>query len=245
VLWRALALLAAIVIPLVLMLDVVARSLPSTWLGVAIASACALPIVFRFSEHRSQALLGAAVAGLAALLASEAPRSIRATREIESMPVHDLRDGPITTDSGDEWIVVRGYLRNEWTLDEYQVAQGERPDQNLPPPAVLVPLLGTQDEQVDASEGIVLVARVSPELAEAGGLQTLRGNLVEVAPELVEALFVMQPGATGKDRARMLDTFDLPTKGEAWTQAGLCIAAMLLGAGLLVTSVTTQPRTTS
>lgn len=243
VLWRALALLAALVIPLVLMIDALARSLPGPWLAAAIAFGCALPIAFRFAEHRSQALLGAALAGFAGLLAPEVPNLIRATRELESMPVHDLREGPIVAEPG-EWIVVRGYLRNEWTLDEYRVAEGERPDQNAPAKAVVVPLLGTEDELVDASEGIVLVARVDPELAKAGGLQTLRGKLVEVAPEIVEALFVMQDGTTGKGRARMLDSFDLPTKSQAWTQAGLLIAAMLLGAGLLVTSVpsvTTRP----
>src|SRR5262245_8379902 len=135
VLWRALALLAAIVIPLVLMLDAVV--LPSPWVGATIACACALPIAFRFAEQRSQALLGAALAGFAGLLAPDVPDLIRATREL---PVHDLRDGPITAETG-EWIVVRGYLRNEWMLDEYRVAEGERPDRNTPAPAIVVPLL--------------------------------------------------------------------------------------------------------
>jgi hypothetical protein len=242
VLWRALALLAALVIPLVLMLDAVA--LPSPWIGAALACGCALPIAFRFVEHRSQALLGAALAGFAGLLAPEVPELIRATRDLESMPVHDLREGPIAAEPG-EWVVVRGYLRNEWTLDEYRVAEGERPDQNVAAKAVIVPLLGTEGEQVDASAGIVLVARVGPELAQTGGLQTLRGKLVEVAPEIVEALFVLQDGATDLDRARMLDTFDVPSKGQAWTKAGLMIAAMLLGLGLLVTSPTTTRPATS
>jgi hypothetical protein len=231
VLWRALALLAAIVIPLVLLLDPVA--LPSPWIGAALAFACALPLAFRFAEHRSQAVLGAALAGFAGLLAPELPDLVRATREL---PVHDLREGPIAAQTG-EWIAVRGYLRNEWTLDEYRVAQGERPDQNERAAAVVVPLLGSEGEQVDASQGIVLVARVDPELARTGGLQTLHGKLVEVAPEIVEALFVLQGGTTGLDRARMLDTLDRPTESEAWTRAGLLIAAMFLALGLLVTCV--------
>lgn len=241
-LWRALALLAAIVIPLVFMLDALARLIPSPWVGAAIACACALPIALRFAEHRSQALLGAALAGFAAMISPDVPGLFRGSAELESMPVHDLREGPIVAEPG-EWIVVRGYLRNEWTLDEYRVAQGERPDQNEAAKAVLVPLLGTEGEQVDASVGVVLIARVSPELAEQGGLHTLRGKLVEVAPEIIENLFVMQGGSPGQGRARMLDALDRPSKSQAWTQAGLLIAAALLGAGLLVTSVT-RTRTT-
>ena len=233
--WRALAVFAALVIPGVLMIDVIARALPGAWLGAALAGGCALPIVFRFVEHRSQALLGAALAGFAGLISPEVPSMFRATGELDRMEVHDLREVPIDAEPG-EWIVVRGYLRNEWTLDEYRVNRGQRPDQNAPAKAVLVPLLGTQGEQVDAGAGLVLVARVSPELAERGGLQTLRGKLVEVAPALVESLFTTQDGTSVEGRARMLDTFDLPTKSEAWTQLGLLLAAGLLAAGLLVTS---------
>ncbi len=240
-LWRVLALFAALVVPLVLMLDAVARLLPSPWVGAALAAGLALPLAFRFAEHRSQALLGAALAGFAGLLSPDVPRLIRATNELESMAVLDLREGPIAAATG-EWVVVRGYLRNEWTLDEYRVADGERPDQNAPAKAVLVPLLGTEGEQVDASAGLVLIARVSPELAEAGGLQTLRGKLVEVAPDIVETLFTLPEGTTGRGRAQMLDSFDLPTKSEAWTQFGLLVAAALLGLGLLVTSVSPSSR---
>jgi hypothetical protein len=240
VLWRALALFAALVIPLVLMLDVVARALPSPWVGAALAFACGLPLAKRFAEQRSQALLGAALAGFAGLLAPEVPDLFRATRGVEGVAVHDLREGPLVAETG-EWVSVQGYLRNEWTLDEYRVAEGERPDQNAPAKAVIVPLLGTEGEQVDASAGGVLVARVGPELAESGGLQVLRGRLVEVAPEIVETLFTMPEGATGKGRARMLDTFDLPTKSGAWTQIGLMVAAALLGAALLVICVSVGP----
>lgn len=236
VFWRALALLAALVLPLVLMLDALARALPNPWVGAAIVCACALPIAWRFAEHRAQALLGAALAGFAGLLAPEVPPLVRATRGLDALPVHDLREGPLVAEPG-EWVAVEGFLRNEWTLDEYRVAEGERPDQNAAAAAVIVPLLGTEGEQVEAGEGVVLVARVTPELAERGGLQTLRGKLVEVAPEIVETLFTLPEGASAKGRARMLDSFDLPTTSEAWTQVGLLAAAMLLGAGLLVTSV--------
>jgi hypothetical protein len=99
---------------------------------------------------------------------------------------------------------------------------------------VIVPLLGTEAEQVDASTGLVLVARVPPELAERGGLHTLRGHVVEVSPQIVEALFVLPEGVDARGRARMLDTFDLPTPSEAYTQLGLLIAALVLGSLLLV-----------
>lgn len=241
VLWRALALLAALVLPLLLMLAPLARALPEPWVGAALAFACALPIAWRFVEQRVQALLGAALAGLAALLAPQLPPVLRATASLDELPLHDLREAPLDAAAG-EWVSVRGYLRNEWTLDEYRVAKGERPDQNSQAPAVIVPLLGTEAEQVDASTGIVLVARVTPELAARGGLHTLRGHVVEVSPQIVETLFLLPEGVDARGRARMLDTFDLPTPSEAYTQLGLLVAALLLGSGLLVTAVPSGTR---
>ncbi|HLT36080.1 MAG TPA: hypothetical protein VK034_07335, partial [Enhygromyxa sp.] len=64
---RAFATLAAIVVPLLLTLDAIARLLPDVaWLGPAIAAACALPVVYAARLARGQALLGAALATMAA-----------------------------------------------------------------------------------------------------------------------------------------------------------------------------------
>ncbi len=241
VLWRALALLAALVVPILLMLEPIAAALPSAWIGATIALGCALPIVLRANDQRTQALLGAALAGVAALVGPELPGLWRARAGIDSLPVHDLRAAPLPTEASD-YAAVQGYLRTEWVLDEYRVEKGTRPDQNERANAVLVPLLGTEGEAIDATAGVIVIARVTPELAERGGLVTVRGKLGPVAPGVIEALFAVQGQVAGEVPARMLDSFELPTPGQVWTRVAVFVVAMLLALALLGTAV---PRETS
>src|SRR5690606_33997946 len=141
---RAFATLAAIVVPLLLTLDAIARLLPDVaWLGPAIAAACALPVVYAARLARGQALLGAALATMAAATSAELSEQLAITSDDEQeLAVHDLRDGPLPA-GRDGYVVVRGFLRGDWQVDEYRVAHGQRPDQNEQAEAVLVPLLGT------------------------------------------------------------------------------------------------------
>lgn len=237
---RALATLAAIAVPLLLMIDAVSDRLPLAWLGPSIAAALALPIVLAATHARGQALLGAGLAALAAAATPELPEMLAITRAEPS--VHDLREGPLPTDR-DGYVAVRGYLRSDWQVDEYRVAAGQRPDQNEQAEAVLVPLLGT-DAAVIEVDGAqlerVIVARVSPAQLGVRSLVTLRGQLGSVSPEIIDSLFAVQIDADGqatatglRPQAVLLDTLEVPTRGQAFTQLALAIASALLSMLLL------------
>lgn len=241
---RGFAVLAAIAVPLVLTIDAVTRVLPDLpWLGPALAAAFALPIVFAARFARGQAAIGAGVAAMAAAASAEVPELLAITGDEQALVIHDLREGPLPA-TREGYVAVRGFLRSDWQVDEYRVAAGERPDQNQAAKAVLVPLLGTNAEriEVEADEmGRVLVARVTPTQVEAGPLVTLRGRLGPVAPDIVDSLFAIQIDAKGRasetmvrPEAVMLDTFDMPTRSQAITRAGLAIGASVLALLLLL-----------
>jgi hypothetical protein len=230
--------LAAIVVPLLLTVDAVAQLLPDrAWLGPAIAAACALPVVYMAKLARFQALLGAALAAMAAALSVELPSQLAITGDEQSLMVHDLREGPLPVER-DGYVAVRGFLRSDWQVDEYRVAKGERPDQNEQAQAVLVPLLGTNAEVIENQR--VIVARVAPAQLGHRSLVTLRGRIGPVSPEIVESLFTVQIDGKGRasvselrPEAVLLDTLEVPTRGQAITRAGLAIGAGLLAWVLL------------
>lgn len=247
---RSLAVLAAIAVPLLLTISAVSNLHPLMyWIGPLAAIACALPIAVKTTTARAQALVGAGLAAMAAASSPELPELLRITGDLDAMPVHDLREGPVPeTQAG--YVAVQGYLRKEWVVDEYAVVEGERPDQNQAAKAVLLPLLGTNDAiiQTDAQLGRLIVARVSPAQIEGVPFTTLRGRLVPVGSEIVDSLFVIQLDDQGFDsgvqlqpEAVMLDTFDMPTRGQALTRTGLAVGASLLSLLLLVLAV---PRST-
>lgn len=245
---RAFATLAAIVVPLLLTLDAIARLLPDVaWLGPAIAAACALPVVYAARLARGQALLGAALATMAAATSAELSEQLAITSDDEQeLAVHDLRDGPLPA-GRDGYVVVRGFLRGDWQVDEYRVAHGQRPDQNEQAEAVLVPLLGTNAEVIEVEDGAldrVIVARVAPAQLGNRSLVTLRGRIGPVSPEIVDSLFAVQIDGQGhasvatlRPEAVLLDTLDVPTRGQAITRAALAIGAGLLALALLWLSV--------
>lgn len=239
---RALAILAALAVPLLMTIDPVTAPLSGMlWIGSVIAAACAVPIIVVAKEHRGQAILGAALAAMAAGLSPDVPELLALTGDEDSMPVQDLRVSPLPRSRAHsrDYVAVRGYVRREWMVDEYGVAEGERPDQNEAARAVLLPLLGTRDDAVVDRGGVVVVARVSPERVEQGDLQTLTGRLGPVSDEIRDALFMVQGGEAGDADVPvvMLDTLDVPTRGQAWTRTGLAIGAALLALVVLLTAL--------
>jgi hypothetical protein len=238
---RVLAVLAAIVIPLLLTIEGLSQLHPIMfWAGPLAAVACTLPILYAAVHARGQALLGAALVTMAAAATPELPELLRITATDDVLPVHDLREGPLPS-SADGHVAVRGYLREEWVVDEYHPGDGERPDQNLAPTAVLLPLLGTNDTELHAEAlGRVIVARVAPEQLDGPPIITLRGRLGPVGDEIIDSLFIVQidervraSGLLARPDAVLLDTFDMPTRAEALTRTGLAAGAALLGLLLL------------
>ncbi|NVB39178.1 hypothetical protein G6O69_15150 [Pseudenhygromyxa sp. WMMC2535] len=243
---RAAAILSALAIPLLLTFDVIsellyALPLVGPYLGPALAALCALPVIIAGRE-RGQAIVGAALCALAAGLSPEVPELLEVSGP-QALEVHDLREAPLPRayEGQRSYLAARGFLREEWVIDEYP--GGERPDQNERPKAVLLPLLGTEAAQVDLDPeaGVVVVARVAPERLDQPSPQTLRGRLGPISPELVEVLFVVTDEAgqavIQRPPAVLLDTLDVPSRGEALTRAGLAAGAALLALLLLLTAL--------
>ncbi len=240
---RVLATLAAIAVPLLLTFAVAQPLLELPWLGPALAFALALPVVLAAKQARTQALVGAGLAAMAAAASPELPEQLEITGDPEALAVHDLREGPLPA-GATGYVAVRGFLRGDWQVDEYRVAAGERPDQNEQAAAVLVPLLGSREEVIAVEADApprVIVARVTPAQLASRSLVTLRGRVGPVAPEIVESLFAIGVDAQGKPtlvaalpEAVLLDTLDLPTRGQALTRLGLAIGAALLAWVLLL-----------
>jgi hypothetical protein len=241
---RALAVLAAIVVPLLLADEAIAELHPAMfWLGPLLAVACALPIVFKARPGAHvQAVVGVALAAMAAAASPGLAQLLRITGDPESMPVHDLREAPLPA-SAEGYVALRGYLIDDWVVDEYHPGDERRPDQNEAPDAVLLPLLGTEAERLDARAlGRVVVARVNPRILGGAPVVTLRGRLGPVNAEIVDSLFIVQVEDSGpRPEAVMLDTLDMPTRGQALTRAALVVGSALLSLVLLVLAV---PRAT-
>jgi hypothetical protein len=238
VLLRALAVLATVLIPLLLAVEAVSQLHASMfWIGPVAAVVCTLPILLKSSD-RAQVLVGAALAAMAAATTPRLPELLRITGDEQSLPVHDLREGPLPREASG-YVAVRGYLRDEYVVDEYHPAQGQRPNENLTPDAVLLPLLGTNATDLHAEQlGRVVVARVKPERV-AAPIVTLRGKLGPVNQEIVDSLFVVQvQGQTAgmappRIEAVQLDTLDVPTRPQALTRLGLAVGAAVLALVLL------------
>ena len=234
---RSLAVLAAVAIPMLLAIPAVSGLLgPNWWIGSLIAMVCGVPIVVFAEPSRSQAMVGVALAGMAAASTPDLPEFLSLTADLDAMAVHDLRDGPLSTEASG-YVAIRGFMRPEMVVDEY--ASGGRPNQNERPEAMLLPMLGTLDAEIEVVDrealGRVVIVRISPDkLEQSEGLQTIRGTLLPISDDLVGSLFLEPVPAV------MLDTFDVPTRGQAITRAALAIGASILGLILLILSVPRQ-----
>lgn len=238
---RALAVLAALAIPLLASVTAIAQLPFMEWIAPLAAVACTLPIVHAARDARVQIVVAAGLAAMATAMSPEVPELLAVTGDIEAMSVHDLREAPLPPWQ-DGYVAVRGYLLSDWVVDEYRPEQGQRPDQDQTPRAVLLPLLGTDAQALDAATiGRVVVARVRPDRLDGPQVVTLRGHLGPVDAEIVESLFVVQglgggPASTTPE-AVLLDTLDLPTRSQALTRAALVGGAALLSLILLMFAI--------
>lgn len=192
------------------------------WLGVGLAGLAALALSVARPAARSLVLLGTALSAIAAL---SAPRALPTDAAAPATTV-DLREHPAPAElSGPA--EVTGFFRREWMLAEYAVAPGDLPRQDETAAAQLVPFLGVEEGPIPL-RGTVLVARVRPGDERAAGVQTLRGQLRPLEPELL-GTFVqasgleVPPGVQG----RLLDTLARPTPESPWLRGALASLALI------------------
>ncbi len=226
---RALAVLATVAVPAAAL--VVGGGLPP-WVLPVVAAALVGPILVARRGAFLSILIGAGLAALSANTTVEAAALIEVTADPDSWPHYDLTEASLGEEARG-FVVVEGYYRGEWTLDEYRVESGERPDQNQAAAYELIPLLGSRDAVV-VPEGRIVIARVPKKQAHATALTRARGKLEPLPEGILDSLVTFDPKLP-KDRVSgvMLDTVEVPTRQQAWTQAALALIASLLALALL------------
>lgn len=177
--------------------------------------------------------LAATLATLGGHHSAQAQRSFAALR---SPIVIDLAAGQTMPEPPPPYVVVRGYYRSAWTLDEYAVAAGELPNQSTQAKAVLVPFVGAPADVIEL-EGAIVVARVGPRVSidqngPQNGPQTIRGKVEPLAPALQRTL-VQIAGSNQAAPGYVVDTLSRPTATEAWTKLLLVVVVNLLGVACL------------
>ena len=201
------------------------------WAMPALAGALGLTLLAMRPKAWGLVLLGLAMAVLAAQLGGKARNVLDVTAGLEtegSWPGYDLTSEPFPA-SSPEYVEVRGFFRSEWTLDEYAVADGQHPDQNAAPEAVLVPMAGTTGA-IQNLEGAVVIARVPPGRASQGGVQRVRGKATPVDPGVVATLIQVEGADPAELGAVMVDVFAVPTRRDGIVRAALAVVCMLIGA---------------
>lgn len=224
--WRALAVVGALGVPLAAAL--VGEASPSPWLLPGIAAGLLLVLVIARPRGWFSFLVAA---GLAFLAARAAPlgREALAPADTNSatIPTIDLTKGEALPPSG-ELVAIRGFLRDDYHLDEYRVKPGDRPDQKESAPRVLVPFLGSREQAITPDQPI-LVARIPGDLERPGHAIVLRGRLGPLDPSLFEALFATTAELREADSVQLetylLDTTDVPAPSRPWVQLLLCVGA--------------------
>lgn len=210
--------IAIVLLPVVL--GVLLRDLSwGVWLGAGLAVVGGFALTLVRPQARSLVLLGTMLAVLAGLAAPQLPI------ELEEPTLVDLRtDDPPPTLRGP--VVVTGFFRDEWTMAEFAVAEGALPRQDGPAEAVLVPVLGVEDEAVPLRDAVI-VARVRPGQELAGGPQTLHGRARALEPELLAA-FVQASGVDVPAGAQgVLVDAVVAQRTPGWLLGGLVSLAMI------------------
>jgi hypothetical protein len=190
------------------------------WLGVGLAVAGGVALSVARPRARSLVLLGTLLAVLAGLAAPELPL------EIEEPRLVDLRSEEAENGLRGA-VMVTGFFREEWTMAEFAVAEGALPQQDAPAEAVLVPLLGVEEEAVPL-RGAVVVARVRPGREKEGGVQTVHGRARALEPEILSALLqasgvVAPSGVEGV----LVDAAVVEERTPGWLRWGLVGLAMV------------------
>lgn len=199
--------------------------------GLAVAGGAFLTVVR--PRARYLVLLGTMLAVLASLAAPQVPLGLGEPTLVdlrrEQAPA-SLR-GPV---------VVTGFFRDEWTMAEYAVAEGQLPQQDEPPEALLVPLLGVDQGAVPLHD-VVLVARVRPGQEKQRGVQTLRGTARALEPELLGA-FVQASGVDAPPGLiGVVVDAEHDSRTPGWLRGGLVVLAMLGGLVCLLVAVRREP----
>ncbi len=202
------------------------------WLAPAIAAVVAASVLVALRRSAALVVLAGALMAVSGFTAARARLLLDVTRGLEGgWPEIDLTTDGIP-ERLPEYVELRGYFRDAWTLDEYAVAEGGRPDQSKPPVAVLLPFVGTQEDVV-VYDGPIVIARVEPGRRATGGIAVIRGKTSTVAPELVASL-VQIAGAELEDvDAVLIDTFARPTRREAWTNLAFTFVALAIAGACL------------
>lgn len=210
--------IAIVLLPVVLGVVLRDRSW-GVWVGTGVAVAGGMALTFVRPRARSLVLLGTMLAALAGLAAPQLPL------ELEEPTIVDLRtDDPPPALRGS--VVVTGFFRDEWTMAEFAVAEGALPQQDGPAEAVLVPLLGVEDEAVPLRDAVI-VARVRPGQEHARGPQTLHGRARVLEPELL-ATFVQASGVAVPPGVQgVLVDAVAQQRPPSWLLGGLVSLAMI------------------
>lgn len=239
----ALALVAAVAFPCLAaaltMMEGLGGGMALQWSAAIAAGAFTAVVGWRIrAEGRalswSSLLLGGALAAVASWASPDAARGIGQLRSPDAIPTYDLLKAPLPV--GAQGLVrVRGYLRDEMVLDEYRVAEGDRPDQNQAAPAKLIPLLSTPADEVVRlqPDQRVVVARVGGDTQIGPGPQTVEGVLRSLPSGTFEVLFATTDPAAGASGI-MLDSHERPTPETVWTHVALVLGAAVLAVFLLI-----------
>ncbi len=236
---RLLALAAALTATVPAAVTWIHQTLPARdWILLTIATTLGLPLILSRRRSWLPAVLAILLGWIGGLIAGRVRMFSELTlgdiNAAHPWPGYDLRDGAIPNDVTG-FIEVRGYFRNEWVLDEYQVANGQQPNQNEIADAVLVPFTSTLD-RVLALEGAIVVARVRNHEHKRSGLQTIRGHVEHLPLEVLDTLVTVRGASTNDGPPGiLLDTLELPSRRDVAVSASLLMLAvgLSLACGLL------------
>lgn len=205
----------------------------AAWLGPGLALVGGLAFAMARPHARSLVLLGSMLAVVAGLIA---PQLSSAARE---PIVLDLRtDQPTLGLRGP--VVVTGFFRAESTMVEFAVPEGALPQQDGPAEALLVPLLGVEQEAAPLGD-VVLIARVRPGREQAKGVQTIEGLARPLEPQLL-ATFLQASGVTAPPELEgVLVDAAQPPRAPASLHAALLMLAILAALVCLLLAARRQP----
>jgi len=229
---RLLALLVAATPPVLGLFGVGADAY--AWIPPAIAVVLALPVLVLRKRAASLIVLGVGMAALAGVLTQQSRDLFHAIQEDgeSPWPLFDLTAAPFP-DNAPDFVEVRGFFRDEWTLDEYGTPRGERPDLNTPARAILVPFVGSKEQTIEL-KGRIVIARVPTGTEKEEGLQTIRGKIEPVHPDILAALVQLDASVPkGAARGVILDTLHVPDPHDPWTRSGLAVLCTIIALGCM------------
>lgn len=202
-----------------------------SWVWPAVSGVVGLVTGVAVGARITSATLGAIMLTVATHQAPMTAGVFSAPGDPAAWPMYDLTSAPLP-DEAEGYVRLEGFLRPSMQLREFQVAKGERPDQNETAHAVLMPLVGTS-EGVIKIEGRAVIARV-PERTRRGPERVqLSGALVPPPVGVSEVLIQLGEGSTGELSAVMLDTTRSSYDEQPWVAAIIVALTLLFAIGQL------------